>query len=98
MDGGGIGKVQVDHILYAVFQFSTNSKIEAHTLSVLTVFDITDKTQIAIGYLCGILGLHNTVIDPENFDADFDLVFGGAKRVDHFTDCLIELCRRCRTF
>ena len=50
MDGGGIGKVQVDHILYAVFQFSTNSKIEAHTLSVLTVFDITDKTQIAIGY------------------------------------------------
>ena len=57
MDGGGIGKVQIDHILYAIFQFPANSKIEAHTLSVLTVFDITDKAQIAIGYLCGFLGL-----------------------------------------
>ena len=59
--------------LYAVFQLSAHTEIQADALAIFIVFDIADKSQVAIGYLGSVFGLHDPVIDPEYIDTDFDL-------------------------
>ena len=98
VDGGGVGKVQIDHILYAVFQLSAHTEIQADALSIFIVFDIADKSQVAVGHLGGVFGLHDPVVDPEHFDADLDFFLGRAERVDHLADGLVELFRRRSAF
>src|SRR5699024_12249711 len=44
------------------------------------------------------LGLHDPVVYPEHFNADFDFFLGRAERVDHLTDGLVKLFRRRGAF
>ena len=96
MNRGGIGEVQIDHILYAVLQLTAHTEVKSNASSIFIIFDIADESQVAIGYLGSVFGLHDPVIDPEYLDADFDFFLGGTKRVDHFADRFVELFRRGR--
>ena len=98
MDGSSVGEVQIDHILYAVFQLTAHAEVQADALTVFIVFDIADKAQVAVGHLGGVFGLHDPVIDPEHFGADLDFFLGRAEWVDHLSDGLIELFRRRSAF
>ena len=96
VDRGGIGEVQIDHILYAVLHLPPCAKVKADMSTLLIISDIADEPQVAIGYLGRVFCLHDAVVDPEHFDTDFDFFLGGTKRVDHFADSFVELFRRCR--
>ena len=96
MNRSGVGEVQIDHILYAVLQLTAHTEVKSNASSIFIIFDIADESQVAIGYLGSVFGLHDPVIDPEYLDADFDFFLGGTKRVDHFADRFVELFRRGR--
>ena len=96
MNRSGVGEVQIDHILYAVLQLTAHTEVKSNASSIFIIFDIADESQVAIGYLGSVFGLHDPVIDPEYLDTDFDFFLGGTERVNHFADRFVELFRRGR--
>ena len=59
------------------------------------VIHATDKTKVAVGYLRGILILHDPVSHTETGTANPNLILVRCERIDDLTECHIHLVRRC---
>lgn len=87
MDGGGISKLNVRHILQAVFHNAVFGKFyrDLHLIFVIRR-DFTDKSNIAIGRLPIIFRLHHLVILMEITAPDFQIRNVLVRRIYQFTD------------
>ena len=65
MDGSRIGKVQVHQILRAVFQAPVLPEVQADPFPFRRILHIADESQVTVGYLIRVLGLHDPVAHTE---------------------------------